>query len=93
MLAAQSGIVAVGTGSHAYLELTLQSGVAPIHLAEALAALPEQRTTTGGFNLVAGPPDALVAYRARERPVRGDGFRSRRAAGRPGTTPTVEASH
>ena len=54
MLAAQSGIVAVGTGSHAYLELTLQSGVAPIHLAEALAALPEQRTTTGGLNLVAG---------------------------------------
>jgi putative iron-dependent peroxidase len=51
---AQSGIFALGTGSHAYLEFTLRPAVAPIRLARAVADLREPRTTTGGVNLVVG---------------------------------------
>jgi putative iron-dependent peroxidase len=54
MLTAQSGIFALGTGSHAYLEFTLQPDVAPLHLATAIDALPAPRMTTGGLNLVVG---------------------------------------
>ncbi len=54
MPTAQSGIFALGTGSHAYLEFTLRTAVAPIRLARAVADLREPRTTTGGVNLVVG---------------------------------------
>jgi putative iron-dependent peroxidase len=54
MPTAQSGIFALGTGSHAYLEFTCHPGVAPIDLARAVADLREPRTTTGGVNLVVG---------------------------------------
>jgi putative iron-dependent peroxidase len=50
----QHGIFALGTASHAYLELALRDGAGGRALIEAVAALREPRTTIGGVNLVAG---------------------------------------
>src|SRR5438045_4664138 len=50
----QSGIFALGTASHAYLEFDLKSGVDRRDLVAAIAGLREPRTTMGGVNLVAG---------------------------------------
>lgn len=50
----QSGIFALGTMAHAYLELDRQPGIDPGTLVRALAAMREPRTTIGGVNLVAG---------------------------------------
>jgi putative iron-dependent peroxidase len=50
----QSGIFALGTASHAYLELdALRPWTAP-ELVREVASLREPRTTMGGVNLVAG---------------------------------------
>jgi putative iron-dependent peroxidase len=54
MATAQSGIFALGTGSHSYLEFALRLAVEPAQLARAVADLREPRTTTGGVNLVVG---------------------------------------
>jgi porphyrinogen peroxidase len=48
----QSGIFALGTNSHAYLEL--DGSVGGEQLVRAVASLREPRTTMGGINLVAG---------------------------------------
>jgi porphyrinogen peroxidase len=48
----QSGIFALGTSSHAYLELDGASDA--LSLVRAVASLREPRTTIGGVNLVAG---------------------------------------
>jgi putative iron-dependent peroxidase len=50
----QAGIFALGTVSHAYLELDATTGVASRPFVEAISALREPRTTIGGVNLVAG---------------------------------------
>jgi porphyrinogen peroxidase len=50
----QSGIFALGTASHAYLELDLRAGAGARALVGAVADLREPRTTIGGVNLVAG---------------------------------------
>ena len=50
----QSGIFALGTASHAYLEFVLQRGKNPRDLITAMANLREPRTTIGGINLVSG---------------------------------------
>jgi len=50
----QSGIFALGTASHAYLEFDLAPGKHPHELVTALANLREPRTTIGGVNLVSG---------------------------------------
>jgi porphyrinogen peroxidase len=50
----QSGIFALGTASHAYLELDARQGAAPREVVTAVASLREPRTTMGGVNLVAG---------------------------------------
>jgi len=50
----QSGIFALGTTSHAYLEFDLQAGAEPRDLITAMANLREPRTTIGGINLVSG---------------------------------------
>ena len=50
----QMGIFALGTSSHAYLELDLEAGVSPAAAVERVASLREPRTTIGGVNLVAG---------------------------------------
>ena len=52
--APQSGVFALGTASHAYLELDLVPGASVGSLVEAVASLREPRTTMGGVNLVAG---------------------------------------
>ena len=50
----QSGIFALGTASHAYLEFDLTEGREQRNLVSAIASLREPRTTMGGVNLVAG---------------------------------------
>jgi putative iron-dependent peroxidase len=50
----QSGIFALGTSSHAYLELDAADGRSAGELVAAVASLREPRTTMGGVNLVAG---------------------------------------
>ena len=50
----QPGIFALGTASHAYLELDLAPHRDGRDLVAAVAALREPRTTMGGVNLVAG---------------------------------------
>lgn len=54
MSVAQSGIFALGTGSHAYLEFDLLSGADPLTLVRTIVNLREPRSTTGGLNLVVG---------------------------------------
>lgn len=51
MSSPQSGIFALGTASHAYLEFDARDGDG---LVAAIASLREPRTTMGGVNLVAG---------------------------------------
>src|ERR1700756_3397508 len=52
MASAQTGIFALGTASHSYVELDATGDAAA--LAAAVASLREPRTTMGGVNLVAG---------------------------------------
>jgi putative iron-dependent peroxidase len=54
MAAPQSGIFALGTSSHAYLEFDLCAGRNPRDLVAAMANLREPRMTIGGINLVSG---------------------------------------
>jgi putative iron-dependent peroxidase len=54
MTTPQSGIFALGTASHAYLEFDLLAERTGVELVDAIAALREPRTTMGGVNLVAG---------------------------------------
>ena len=54
MHVSQSGIFALGTGSHSYLEFDLLEQADPLTLVQVIANLREPRTTTGGVNLVAG---------------------------------------
>jgi putative iron-dependent peroxidase len=57
----QTGIFALGTMSHAYLEFELQPGTDPRELVQLVASLREPRTTIGGVNLVAGVRPELWA--------------------------------
>jgi porphyrinogen peroxidase len=54
MTTTQSGIFALGTASHAYLEFDARRQGAARELVSAVASLREPRTTMGGVNLVAG---------------------------------------
>ncbi|HKX19917.1 MAG TPA: Dyp-type peroxidase [bacterium] len=54
MNAPQSGIFALGTSSHAYLEFDLRPGAGARDLIVAMANLREPRTTIGGVNFVSG---------------------------------------
>jgi putative iron-dependent peroxidase len=54
MSAPQSGIFALGTASHAYLEFDRRPGTPEREMAKVVSALREPRTTMGGVNLVAG---------------------------------------
>jgi len=54
MTTPQGGIFALGTASHAYLELDAVAADAAPKLVGAVATLREPRTTMGGVNLVAG---------------------------------------
>jgi porphyrinogen peroxidase len=81
----QPGIFALGTNSHAYLELDVAPGAEPLDAVVLVASLREPRTTIGGVNLVAGfrpelwatvAPDAAPAgLTGFDEPVRGpDGY-------------------
>jgi putative iron-dependent peroxidase len=50
----QTGIFALGTASHAYLEFDAADGTDVAAAVRAIASLREPRTTMGGVNLVAG---------------------------------------
>jgi putative iron-dependent peroxidase len=50
----QTGIFALGTASHAYLEFDLLPSVDAVSVVARVASLREPRTTIGGVNLVAG---------------------------------------
>jgi len=54
MSSPQSGIFALGTASHAYLEFALTDPARGSEFVAAIAGLREPRTTMGGVNLVAG---------------------------------------
>ena len=54
MHVAQSGIFALGTGSHSYLEFDVLEHADPLTLVQVMANLGEPRMTTGGVNLVVG---------------------------------------
>ncbi len=53
-MTSQTGIFALGTSSHAYLELDIVAGALPADAVARVAALREPRTTIGGVNLVTG---------------------------------------
>jgi putative iron-dependent peroxidase len=85
MRVAQSGIFALGTGSHSYLEFDLLERANPLTLVQTIANLREPSTTTGGVNLVAGfrpslwervvPQDMPAGVKDFDQPVRGvDGY-------------------
>jgi porphyrinogen peroxidase len=58
----QTGIFALGTASHAYLEFDLLPSVEPGAVVARVSTLREPRTTIGGVNLVAGfRPELWVA--------------------------------
>ena len=54
MHTAQSGIFALGTPSHAYLEFDLVAGRSGRDLVDKITSFREPRTTMGGVNLVVG---------------------------------------
>ena len=71
----QSGIFALGTASHAYLELDLVAGRTGSDVVAAVASLREPRTTMGGVNLVAGfRPELWREAAADEAPAGVRGF-------------------
>jgi len=74
MASPQTGLFALGTTSHAYLELDVVPGVDPRAVVARVASFREPRTTIGGVNLVAGfRPElwASVAPDASPEGVRG----------------------
>ena len=73
MASSQTGIFALGTASHAYLELDATSDAAA--LVAAVASLREPRTTMGGVNLVAGfRPELWRELRPEDTPADAAGF-------------------
>jgi porphyrinogen peroxidase len=66
MHVAQSGIFALGTGSHSYLEFDLHARGDALTLVQLIASLGEPRMTTGGVNLVVGFRPSLWARVAPE---------------------------
>ncbi len=71
----QAGIFALGTASHAYLELDIQEGTEGRALVAGVASLREPRTTMGGVNLVAGfRPELWRAIVLHESPATLEGF-------------------
>lgn len=54
MASPQTGIFALGTSSHAYLEFDLRSSCDPVEVVRRVSSFREPRSTIGGVNLVAG---------------------------------------
>jgi putative iron-dependent peroxidase len=71
----QTGIFALGTMSHAYLELDARPGADAAELVRLVASLREPRTTIGGVNLVAGfRPELWAALVSEGSPIGLAGF-------------------
>lgn len=71
----QTGIFALGTSSHAYLELDAIAGSDPATLVAQVANLSEPRTTIGGVNLVVGfRPELWASIAPQEAPEGLAGF-------------------
>jgi porphyrinogen peroxidase len=71
----QSGIFALGTASHAYLEFDAAEGVDAAAVVRGIASLREPRTTMGGVNLVAGfRPEAWREVLPEDAPAELAGF-------------------
>ena len=71
----QGGIFALGTASHAYLELDVTDERTSAELVRAVASLREPRTTMGGVNLVAGfRPELWREVAPQATPARLAGF-------------------
>jgi porphyrinogen peroxidase len=66
MHVAQSGIFALGTSSHSYLEFDLHAQGDSLTLVQVISNLQEPRMTTGGVNLVVGFRPSLWARVAPE---------------------------
>jgi putative iron-dependent peroxidase len=81
MASPQTGIFALGTAAHAYLEFDLLASVDGLAVVASVARLREPRTTIGGVNLVAGfrpelwaavaPDAAPIGVVGFEEPIRG----------------------
>ena len=81
MTSPQTGIFALGTAAHAYLEFDLRASADGPAAVASVARLREPRTTIGGVNLVAGfrpelwavvaPDAAPVDVGGFDAPVRG----------------------
>jgi porphyrinogen peroxidase len=73
----QTGIFALGTMSHVYLEFDLRGGADGAGLVALVAGLREPRTTIGGVNLVAGfRPELWAAVAPDAAPPEVTGFLS-----------------
>ncbi|SEP07066.1 putative iron-dependent peroxidase [Trujillonella endophytica] len=71
----QTGIFALGTPEHCYLEFDLVPGVAPEELVRAVAGLTEPLSTVGGVNLVVGfRPELWEQVAPGEGPADAAGF-------------------
>jgi porphyrinogen peroxidase len=71
----QTGIFALGTMAHAYLEFDQRPGADGVELVRLVASLREPRTTIGGVNLVAGfRPELWAAVAPGTSPPRLLGF-------------------
>ena len=62
MHVAQSGIFALGTSAHSYLEFDLDSQNEPLIMVQTMANLRKPSMTTGGVNLVVGFRPSLWAH-------------------------------
>jgi putative iron-dependent peroxidase len=90
MAAPQTGIFALGTASHAYLEFDLVAGASGVHAVGLVAGMREPRSTIGGVNLVAGfRPELWAAISPANAP---DGVHGARApmTGPGGTIPATQ---
>ncbi len=75
MRTAQSGIFALGTSSHAYLEFDLLHGQNGSDLVAAISSFREPRTTIGGVNLVVGfRPELWGRFAPADSPAGVKGF-------------------
>lgn len=75
MATAQTGIFALGTLAHAYLEFDLAPDADPGAMVAAAAGVSEPRTTMGGVNLVTGiRPEAWAAVAPNRMPRDTAGF-------------------
>jgi putative iron-dependent peroxidase len=91
MASPQTGIFALGTASHAYLEFDLLDGADAASAVARVAGFREPRTTIGGVNLVAGfRPELWAAVAPEAAPVGVTGFDAAVVGSRGYTLPATQ---